>query len=286
MLNLPWQGFVKLTRIDKPIGIYLLLWPTIWALLLAKQGAPHWSISLIFVLGVVVMRSAGCVINDLADRNFDGAVERTKTRPLVSGEVTVKQAVGLFVALVLFAFCLVLMLNVETILMSVPALLLAASYPFMKRFIYLPQLVLGMAFSWSIVMASTAILQTVPWWIWLLYLSNLLWTIAYDTQYAMVDRDDDLKIGVKSSAILFGQYDRHIIVLLQIMSVCLWGYLAFALSLRWPFYVSLLVVVGLFVYQFGLIRHRDRQACFAAFLHNHYVGMVITLGIVGHLIVR
>lgn len=286
MFNLPWKGFAKLTRIDKPIGIYLLLWPTIWALLLAKQGVPHWSISLVFVLGVVIMRSAGCVINDLADRNFDGAVERTKSRPLVSGEVSVKQAVGLFLALVLLAFGLVLTLNIETIVMSVPALLLAASYPFMKRFIYLPQLVLGMAFSWSIIMASTAILQTVPWWIWVLYLSNLLWTIAYDTQYAMVDREDDLKIGVKSSAILFGRYDRHIIVLLQVMSLCLWAGLAAALSLSWPFYLSLVVVIGLFAYQFGLIRHRNREQCFAAFLHNHYVGMVITLGIVGHLAVR
>jgi 4-hydroxybenzoate polyprenyltransferase len=282
MFNLPWRGFVQLTRLDKPVGIYLLLWPTLWALFIAAEGFPNWHIALVFVLGVVIMRSAGCVINDIADRHIDGNVKRTQNRPLVTAEVTVKQALGLFTVLILVAFGLVLTLNLQTLLMSIPALFLASLYPFMKRFIYLPQFVLGAAFSWSILMASTAVLEMVPMWAWILYVANLLWTIAYDTQYAMVDRDDDVKIGVKSSAILFGQYDRHIIVLLQLCALFAWFYIAKSLAMTWPMYTSLVVVAGLFCYQLTLIYQRDRKDCFTAFLHNHYVGLVVAAGILGH----
>ncbi|WP_034475067.1 4-hydroxybenzoate octaprenyltransferase [Aestuariibacter salexigens] len=272
-------------RADKPIGIYLLLWPTVWALLIAAQGLPEWHILFVFVAGVVVMRSAGCVINDYADRHVDGAVKRTSARPLVSGEVTEREALGLFAALIAIALVLVLQLNVHTILLSLGALMLASSYPFMKRYTHLPQVVLGAAFGWGIPMAFMAIQQQVPWWAWIVYAANLSWTVAYDTFYAMVDRDDDIEIGVKSTAILFGKHDLLIIAALQCVMLALLILVGHQLALSWPYWMSLLVCVGLFIQQLWSTRDRDRQACFHAFLNNHYVGLVIALGLSGHYLI-
>ncbi|WP_233076131.1 4-hydroxybenzoate octaprenyltransferase [Paraglaciecola chathamensis] len=269
-------------RADKPVGSYLLLWPTLWALMIAAQGLPPWWITAIFVAGVFVMRSAGCVINDYADRKVDGKVARTNVRPLVSGVVTEKQALGLFATLVGVAFLLVLALNWQTIVLSIGALGLAAVYPFMKRYTHLPQVVLGAAFAWAIPMAFMAVNEAVPGIAWWLFSINVLWTVAYDTEYAMVDRNDDLQIGVKSTAILFGQYDRLIIGLLQLSVVVMLFALGQYLHFTLPFYLGVLVALALFVYQQCLIYERDRQACFAAFLNNNYVGMAIAIGIAGH----
>ena len=269
-------------RADKPVGSYLLLWPTLWALMLAAQGLPPWSITVVFVAGVFVMRSAGCVINDYADRKVDGKVARTNARPLVSGIVTEKQALGLFSTLVGVAFLLVLTLNWQTIVLSIGALVLASVYPFMKRYTHWPQVVLGAAFGWAVPMAFMAVNATVPSWAWGVFAINVLWTVAYDTQYAMVDKSDDLKIGVKSTAILFGQYDRHIVGLLQLSVVLMLVALGRYLQLSLPFYLGILVAAGLFLHQQRLIFYRDRQACFKAFLNNNYVGMAIALGIAGH----
>ncbi len=271
-----------LMRADKPVGSYLLLWPTLWALVLAAQGLPPWSITAVFVTGVFVMRSAGCVINDYADRKVDGKVARTNARPLVSGIVTEKQALGLFATLVGVAFLLVLTLNWQTIVLSIGALILASVYPFMKRYTHLPQVVLGAAFGWAIPMAFMAINATVPGWAWGVFAIKVVWTVAYDTQYAMVDKTDDLKIGVKSTAILFGQYDRLIVGLLQLSVILMLSVLGRYLQLSLPFYLGVLVAAGLFLHQQRLIFYRDRQACFKAFLNNNYVGMAIALGIAGH----
>jgi 4-hydroxybenzoate polyprenyltransferase len=276
------RGLWQLTRADKPVGIYLLLWPTLWALFLAAQGLPDMLILLVFVAGVVLMRSAGCVINDYADRAIDGSVERTAQRPLVTGTVSEKQALGLFVILVLVAFLLVLTLNWQTILLSGVALILASCYPFMKRYTHLPQVVLGAAFGWAIPMACMAVTEQVSSWGWALFAANMLWTVAYDTQYAMVDRDDDIKIGVKSTALLFGQYDRLIIALLQLAMLLVLAAIGHYLGLHWPYFSGLVVVAGLFVYQQKLIWRRTRQGCFKAFLNNNYVGLAIVLGIIGH----
>jgi 4-hydroxybenzoate polyprenyltransferase len=267
-----WQ----LMRADKPIGIYLLLWPTLWGLLFAAEGLPPWHITLVFVLGVIVMRSAGCVINDFADRGVDGAVARTQNRPLPSGKVSAQEAKHLFAVLILAAFVLVLFLNLQTIMLSVVALLLASIYPFMKRYTHYPQVVLGAAFGWAIPMAFMAVTNTLPNWIWLLYIANLCWTVAYDTQYAMVDRKYDLEIGVKSTAILFGRFDLAIIVLLQAVTVILLAWVFYITQLPSISYALLLGVVGLFGYQFRLCKNRDEAKCFTAFLHNNWVGMVIT----------
>lgn len=277
---IPINAFYKLMRADKPIGSLLLLWPTLMALWLASEGLPPIKVLIIFVTGVFVMRSAGCVINDIADRKIDGHIERTNQRPLVSGEATTKQAIILFAGLVLLAFVLVLMLNWQTVLLSIGALLLASCYPFMKRFTYLPQFVLGAAFSWSIPMAFMAVRIDIPGWTWWVYLANLLWTVAYDTQYAMVDRDDDIKVGVKSTAILFGEYDRHIIGLLQAVVISIIMGIGIQQGFTTSYFMSLLLVAGLFVYQHILIRNREREACFNAFLNNNYVGMVLVLSIV------
>ncbi|MFQ3198251.1 MAG: 4-hydroxybenzoate polyprenyltransferase [Paraglaciecola sp.] len=276
------RGLWQLTRADKPVGIYLLLWPTLWALFLAAQGLPDILILLVFVSGVVLMRSAGCVINDYADRAIDGSVERTAQRPLVTRTVSEKQALGLFAVLVLLAFLLVLTLNWQTILLSSVALILASCYPFMKRYTHLPQVVLGAAFGWAIPMACMAVTEQVAGWGWALFAANILWTVAYDTQYAMVDRDDDIKIGVKSTALLFGQYDRLIIALLQLGMVLVLAVIGYYLGLHWPYFSALVVVAGLFVYQQKLIWRRTRQGCFKAFLNNNYVGLAIVLGIIGH----
>ncbi|MBU3006258.1 4-hydroxybenzoate octaprenyltransferase [Paraglaciecola arctica] len=277
-LNAYW----RLMRADKPIGIYLLLWPCVWALWIASNGVPDFHLLVVFVLGVVVMRSAGCVINDYADRHVDGLVERSANRPLVAGEVTEKEALGLFLILIFCALLLVLTLSWQTVVMSVGGLILATIYPFMKRYTHLPQVVLGAAFGWSIPMVFVATGQSLDWVVWALYFANLAWTVAYDTQYAMVDKNDDIKVGVKSTAILFGQYDKLIIILLQLFCLALLTAVAVWLKLSWPFYLSLIISLGLFLYQQHLIKDRDRSLCFKAFLHNHYVGLAVALGVVVH----
>ncbi len=274
------QAYWRLMRADKPIGTYLLLWPTLWGLWLASEGVPSVHILLVFVFGVVLMRAAGCVINDFADRHFDGQVERTKQRPLVTGEVSAKEALVLFTCLVLAAFALVLTLDWRTIALSFVGLALAASYPFMKRYTYLPQFVLGAAFSWGIVMAFMAIQGSIPWWGWALYLANLCWTVAYDTLYAMVDRDDDIGAGIKSSALLFGRYDILAVFLLQLATLALLYWIYTALDLGWFAMASLVLVSLLFALQHRMIRGRNREAYFKAFLHNNYVGLVVALGLV------
>ncbi|MFT5276556.1 MAG: 4-hydroxybenzoate polyprenyltransferase [Glaciecola sp.] len=288
-LLLNWQNreaYWRLMRADKPIGIYLLLWPAVWGLLWAANGLPPWHIVLIFIGGVILMRSAGCVINDYADREVDEAVDRTNARPIVSGEVQPKEALQLFLLLIALSFILVLFLNKATILLSFAALFLASLYPFMKRFTHLPQVALGAAFSWSIPMAFMAIMGELPLWLWLIYIANLTWTVAYDTAYAMVDREDDLKVGVKSSAILFGRFDISVIVLLEVTTISLLAYVGFITELHASFYAGLAIASAMFVYQFNLLKTRRREAYFKVFLHNHWVGLVIALGLLLGLLMR
>ncbi|HET9680369.1 MAG TPA: 4-hydroxybenzoate octaprenyltransferase [Gammaproteobacteria bacterium] len=271
--------YAQLMRLDKPIGIYLLLWPTLWALWIAGEGHPRADVFVVFVLGVVCMRSAGCIINDLADRKMDPHVWRTKHRPLAAGRLKVKHAVGLFILLVLAAFALVLTQNRLTIYLSFAGLALAIIYPFMKRIMWMPQAVLGMSFGWAIPMAFAAQTGTVPPLAWLLFCTNILWSIIYDTMYAMADRPDDLKIGVKSSAILFGDLDKLIIFILQLVMLGAL-YLVGERAQLGPAYTwSLLIGAGIMLYHQWLIRNRDLHACFHAFLHNHWFGMVIFIGI-------
>lgn len=273
------MGFVQLCRLDKPIGIYLLLWPTLWALWMSAGGLPSLENLFIFISGVVLMRSAGCVINDYADRKVDGQVKRTLNRPLVSGRIQEREALAFFVVLVLCSFALVLLTNPLTIALSLGAFGLAAFYPFAKRFTHLPQVVLGAAFGWSIPMAYAAESGTITSAGWLLFLGNLFWTIAYDTQYAMVDRDDDLKVGIKSTAILFGELDNLMIGVLQALALTTLISVGIQESLGIAFYLSLAVAAGMFVHQHFRTHNRQREACFTAFLSNHWVGAVIFLGI-------
>ncbi len=279
MLRIKMRAYFQLMRLDRPIGSLLLLWPTLWALFLAAKGFPQWEVLIVFIVGVFLMRSAGCVINDYADRNFDGHVKRTQNRPIPSGLVSGKEALVLFAILGLLSFFLVLTMNSLTIQLSFVGIVLAFIYPFMKRFTHLPQLFLGLAFSWAIPMAWAAQADALPPPVWLLFVINALWTIAYDTQYAMVDRDDDLKIGIKSTAILFGRLDKLIVGVLQLASVTLLIALGMWLHLGSGYYWGVLVAGALFAYQQYLMRHRDRDACFKAFLNNNYVGMVVTLGL-------
>lgn len=272
-------AYAQLMRIDRPIGTLLLLWPTLWALWLANEGMPPWHLLVIFTAGVFIMRAAGCVINDYADRNFDGHVERTQHRPLAAGKIAPRNALILFAGLGILAFALVCLTNTFTIALSFGGIALAACYPFMKRHTHLPQLVLGAAFSWGIPMAFSASLNELPPTAWLIFTANLLWTVVYDTQYAMVDRDDDLKIGIKSTAILFGEQDKMIIGCLQGLTIMSLIVLANRFDLGFAFYMSLAVATGLFAYQQILIRGRERQACFKAFLSNNYVGAAIFAGV-------
>ena len=274
-----WLSYAQLMRLDKPIGSLLLLWPTLWALWLAAGGLPDLKILIIFLLGVVLMRSAGCVINDYADRNIDGKVKRTHQRPLATGAVTETEAKVLFVVLVFISFLLVLQLNLYAIALSVIAIFLAFIYPFMKRYTHLPQLFLGAAFGWSIPMAYGATIEALPLDCWILFLANLAWTIAYDTQYAMVDRDDDLRIGVKSTAILFAEYDNKIIALLQFITLLLLIYLGYAKDLNIGYFILLFVAAAHFIYQCKMTKTRVREACFKSFLNNNYVGMWIFIAI-------
>jgi 4-hydroxybenzoate polyprenyltransferase len=274
------KHYFLLMRLHKPIGIYLLLWPTLWSLWLATpEPIPSIKNLLIFFLGVVLMRSAGCVINDFADRKIDGKVKRTQDRPLATGAVTSKEALVLFAMLAVMAFSLVLMTNMLTIQLSVGGVILAAAYPFMKRYTYLPQVVLGAAFAWSVPMAFAAEAGKITQDAWLIYLAVVLWTVVYDTFYAMVDRDDDIKIGVKSTAILFGDQDRIITAMLQLLTLYILVTLGQNFSLGGVYYISLVLAAGLFAYQQWLIRFRNPAACFRAFLNNHWVGMVIFVGI-------
>ena len=278
-----WRGRLRnywlLVRADRPIGIYLLLWPALWALWVAGEGHPTWWVTLIFIAGTALMRSAGCAINDYADRDFDGQVERTAQRPLATGAVTPGEAVGVFVALSLLAFCLVLFLNTLTILNSFIAVALAAVYPFMKRFTHLPQLVLGIAFGWAVPMAFTALQNEIPPVAWWLFAATVTWALIYDTMYAMVDRDDDLRVGIKSSAIMFGRYDRLVIGLLQVaMLGMLWQ--VGELAGRGPAWLGgLAAAAGLFIFQQYLIRERERAACFRAFLNNNLFGLAVFGGL-------
>lgn len=274
-----WPAIVQITRMDKPIGTYLLLWPTFWALWIACDGIPNLHLLFVFALGVFLMRSAGCIINDFADREFDGAVKRTQQRPLVTGLLTPQEALLLFSLFIAAAFGLVMTLHWNTIYLSVVALLLASSYPFMKRYTQLPQVVLGAAFSWGMIMAFAEAKGYVPVVAWLLFTANVLWTVAYDTMYAMVDRDDDVNIGIKSTAILFGQADKKIILLLQLLVLGLLFTVGEIMAFGWPFYLALVISAGFFSYQQLLIANRAREACFKAFLNNHYVGLVMFIGI-------
>ncbi|HBO38113.1 MAG TPA: 4-hydroxybenzoate octaprenyltransferase [Pasteurellaceae bacterium] len=270
-------AYAQLMRLDRPIGTLLLLWPTLWALFSASKGMPNIQVSIIFILGVVLMRSAGCVINDYADRDIDGSVKRTLNRPLASGRATPAEAKCLFIFLILCAFVLVLFLNRYAIALSFIALLLALIYPFMKRYTHLPQFFLGAAFSWSIPMVYGALLESLPLESWLLFVANLAWTVAYDTQYAMVDRDDDLRIGVKSTAILFAQYDNKIIALLQLLTLLCLATVGLLAHLH-PSYFGILCVAALFfIYQCKITKTREREDCFKAFLNNNYFGLTVFL---------
>lgn len=279
-LNPRAWDFIQLTRMDKPIGIYLLLWPTLWALWVAAKGVPSLSNLLIFVLGVILTRAGGCVINDFADRKVDGHVKRTEQRPLVSGKISSKEALVFFALLMGVSFLLVLCTNTPTILLSFGGLALAATYPFMKRYTYYPQVVLGAAFSWGMPMAFTAETGSVPAAAWLLYIANLLWTVGYDTYYAMTDREDDLKVGVKSTAILFGDADRVIILTLQGLALVCLLLAGSHFELGGWFHLGLLAAAACFVWEFWYTRNRDPQRCFKAFLHNHWAGLAIFVGIV------
>ncbi len=273
--------YEKLMRLDKPIGILLLLWPTLWALWLSSLGRPSWMVVWVFVLGTVLMRSAGCVINDFADRDFDKHVERTKDRPLTAGKVTSREALWLFAGLSLASLALVVLLDSKPVLwLSVPALFLAASYPFTKRFFAIPQAYLGIAFGFGIPMAYAAHTDGVPVEGWLLLLANVFWAVAYDTEYAMVDRDDDLKIGIKTSAITFGRFDVAAVMACYATTLGIIGWLGHTLHLRWPFFAGLAVAAGIFGLHYTWIRGRDRMSCFKAFLHNNYAGAAIFAGIV------
>ena len=272
--------YAKLMRLDRPIGTYLLLWPALWALWLAGEGSPRWQLVLLFALGTLLMRSAGCVINDYADRHLDPMVERTRERPMAVGKVSEREALTLFVVLCLAAFGLVLLTNPLTIGLSFVAVALAATYPFMKRYTHLPQLALGAAFSWSIPMAFSAQSNELPAALWLLYAANLVWTVAYDTFYAMVDREDDVLIGIKSTAILFGDSERAITACLQLVVILLLILSGRQFELGLYYYLGVSVAAALFLHQQYLIRNRERDQCFKAFLDNNRVGAVIFAGIV------
>jgi 4-hydroxybenzoate polyprenyltransferase len=273
------RHYALLVRLHRPIGIFLLMWPTVWALWIAGEGQPPWQVVLIFVLGVVLMRSAGCAINDYADRNIDGYVLRTDQRPLVSGDVSPREALVAFVVLSLAAFALVLLLSWQTVLLALVALVFAAIYPFMKRYTHLPQVVLGAAFGWAIPMAFSAVTGTVPLDAWLLFAAALSWTLVYDTEYAMVDREDDLKIGVKSTAVLLGNRDRLFVGAFQVLMLVILVLVGMRVQLGMAYYIGLGVAALLFVRQQFQIRRREPAACFRAFLDNNCLGIAITLGL-------
>lgn len=269
-----------LARFDKPIGIYILLWPTLWALWIAGQGRPDWLVVSVFTGGVVLMRAAGCVINDYADRDFDPHVARTQLRPIAAGLVSPKEALVLFAGLCLSAFALVLLMNPFTIALSFIGAFLAASYPFMKRFTHWPQAYLGAAFGFAVPMAFAAQTNAIPAVAWVLYLAVLLWALVYDTMYALVDMDDDLKIGVKSTAILFGKHVREIMAGLQLLIIGLLTSVGMLQNLSWPYFLGITAASGFCIYQQWLIHGLDKAKCFKAFLNNHWFGLTVFAGLV------
>ncbi len=271
--------YALLMRLHRPIGAFLLLWPTLWALWFAAAGRPEVHVLVVFVLGVVLMRSAGCVINDYADRDFDPHVARTRSRPIAAGRVRPREALALFAVLCLTAFALVLTLNRLTILLSFVGAFLAVSYPFLKRYTHLPQFYLGAAFGWSIPMAFAAQTDAVPLPGWLLFAANVCWSVAYDTAYAMADRDDDLRVGVKSTAILFGHYDRLMVGIFHAATLVLLALVGFMAERGILYYAGLAVAAGFALYQQTLMRERTRTACFKAFLNNNRFGAVIFAGL-------
>ena len=273
------SDYVQLTRLDKPIGIWLLLWPTLWALWIASHGRPDPRLFIIFIAGTVLMRSAGCAINDYADRSFDPQVQRTRERPLAAGRITAVEALLLFAALSLTALALVLQLNKMTLLFALGGAALAVTYPFVKRFLSVPQMYLGVTFGWGIPMAFAAQVERVPRVAWLLLIANVLWVTVYDTMYAMVDRDDDARIGVRSTAILFGDSDRHIIAALQALTLLSLYLVGGMMRMTAWYYAGLTVGALFFVRHLWLIRRRERAACFRAFLSNQYFGLSVFLGI-------
>jgi len=273
-------------RLNRPIGIYLLLWPTLWALWIAGEGHPHILVVFVFVSGVVLMRSAGCVINDYADREFDPHVERSRDRPIAAGRVKPKEALILFAVLCLGAFGLVLLMNELTIWMSLAGVVLAASYPFMKRYTHLPQVYLGAAFGWAVPMAFAAQTGSVPKVAWLLFVATVLWATVYDTMYGMVDREDDIKIGVKSTAVLFGEADRAILAIIQILFLGALLLIGQAADLGGYYYFGVLLAAALSIYQQYLIRNREPEYCFKAFLNNHWLGAAVFSGLVLHYLVH
>ena len=281
-MSIQWNAYWRLMRFDKPIGILLLLWPTWWALLFAGNGLPLIKNVVIFTCGVILMRAAGCVMNDIADRDFDPHVERTRQRPLASGELSLKQALGLFLVLMLLAFLLVLLTNAMTIKLAFIGAVLASTYPFFKRFTHLPQVVLGIAFGWGIPMAFAAENSAVPLVAWWLLAVNTLWSVIYDTLYAMVDREDDIAVGIKSTAILFGRFDILITGILMLLMILMLIALGLWLGLSWPWFVAILISAVLFARQLVMVRERDRDACFHAFLNNNWVGITVFVGLLGH----
>ena len=279
--------YEKLMRLDKPIGILLLLWPTLWGLWFSSLGQPHWLVAWIFVLGTVLMRSAGCVINDFADRDFDPHVERTKQRPMAAGKVSTKEAMILFALLVVCAFVLILPLKSWLVVgLSVPALFLAASYPFTKRFFAIPQAYLGVAFGFGIPMAYAANTGSVPAEAWWLLAANVFWAIAYDTEYAMVDREDDLRIGIKTSAITFGRFDVAIVMACYAITLGLLAWIGHGLAMGAAYYAGLAVAAGIAGYHYTLIRNREPAKCFKAFLHNNWLGMAVFAGLAVDFLIR
>ena len=278
--------YAHLMRLHRPIGIFLLLWPTLWALWIAAGGHPDLLVVFVFVSGVVLMRSAGCVINDYADREFDPHVERSRDRPIAAGRVKPKEALVLFVVLCLGAFALVLLMNRLTIYLSLAGVVLAASYPFMKRYTHLPQVYLGAAFGWAVPMAFAAQTGSVPKVAWLLFVATVLWATVYDTMYGMVDRDDDIKIGVKSTAVLFGEADRMIIAIIQLLFIAALLLVGQAAALGGYYYFGVLLAAALSIYQQYLIRNREPQYCFQAFLNNNWLGAAVFSGLVLHYLVH
>jgi len=278
-MQVKWNALWRLMRFDRPIGILLLLWPTMWALWIAGAGSPSSKNILIFCTGVVLMRAAGCIMNDVADRDFDPHVERTRSRPLASGELTVRQALITFIVVMLLAFGLVLMTNALTIRLAFAGAVLASTYPFFKRWTHFPQVVLGLAFGWGIPMAFAAETGQIASAAWLILLINVIWSVIYDTLYAMVDRDDDVSIGLKSTAIMFGSFDLLILRLLKIVMIALLLLLGMKLQFSWPWFAGVAVAAILFAWQQFRVRHRDRDACFKAFLNNNWVGVAIWVGL-------
>jgi len=273
--------YIQLTRLNRPVGILLLLWPTLWGVWIASEGQPAWHVVTIFVLGTILMRSAGCVINDYADRHIDKHVKRTRERPITSGRIAPEEALYLAGALTLAAFLLILPFNKLTIMLSVPAVLLAASYPFTKRFFAVPQAYLGIAFGFAIPMTFAAQQGSVPLVAWLLLAANMFWVIAYDTEYAMVDRDDDIHLGIHSSALLFGRYEVAAVMICYAIALCLLACAGQMSGLGWLYYGGLVTAGGVALYHYTLIRSRRRELCFKAFLHNNWFGASVFAGILG-----